>query len=164
MENLINQLREILNKELDTYKDMLDLTTKKKDIILSGHIKELDKVTQLEQTLILNIGKLEDIREEIVIRIKKDIGLKNDLSMTELAKHLDDKDYQDIEKIKNELLEVLNEIKDKNNLNNLLIKDSLEYINFNLNLLTNTPAENTYGNTENKGKASQNKNLFDAKI
>jgi len=62
------------------------------------------------------------------------------------------------------MLDTLNKVKENNQLNSILINDSLEYINLNINLLTDASANNTYDNKTNKGKATQNKSLFDAKV
>ena len=57
-----------------------------------------------------------------------------------------------------------NKLRNKNQLNNVLIQDSLEFINLNIELLTSTSEQGTYSNKTGKEKSSQNLSLFDAKV
>ncbi|RKD32327.1 flagellar protein FlgN [Thermohalobacter berrensis] len=164
MRKVVKGLKDILERELHLYNNILDLSEKKTEIIKSGKVKELEKTTQIEQKLIYQAGRLEEEREEIIEKLRKEFGLKKDIDMTKLLEHLDKNEKGIIEKIRNELLDTLEKLKERNNLNGRLIQDSLEYINFNLNLLTNASKQTTYSNEVKKGDQPQNKNLFDAKV
>ncbi len=164
LKKLVSDLKDILTNEMDLYRDMVDLANKKRDVITKGDIKELDNITHIEQEIIINIGKLEDTRTEIVDMIMEELGLTNDdINVSKVLERLDQKDKVHLEKMRDDFIQILNELKEKNDLNNALIKDSLEYINFNLNLMTNASSENTYSDKVNNQKGKQNKNLFDAK-
>lgn len=165
MDNMIKKLVDILNKELSVYKDILEVSTKKTKVIINGAAKELDKITQVEQTMILQIGRLENERENLVDNIKKQLKIEeDDVSISKIIDNLKDEYKVEIENIRKELLDILNKIKERNELNSMLINDSLEYINFNLNLLANTSAETTYSDKVNKNNEKANSNLFDAKV
>lgn len=163
MKILFDELIEVLEDELKAHKDLLSLTNKKTDIIIAGHVKDLDKITQLENTLIINIGKLEERREKVVENIQKQLGLKEELNMSSILKHSDDETTKEIEKIKNEFLNIIGTLKNKNQLNNVLIQDNLEFINLNLQLITNSLEQELYNNKTEKSKSSQNPSLFDTK-
>lgn len=163
MKKLFDELNEVLLEELNVYKEMLEVTNKKTEVITAGHVKDLDKITQLENTIIINIGKLEDKREKVVENIRKQLGLQEELNMTNIMEHLDKQAANDIEIIKSQLLDTLNKLKEKNQLNNVLIQDSLEFINLNIELLTSTSEQGTYNNKTGKEKSSQNVSFFDAK-
>jgi len=164
MRNLTEELKDILREEAEIYKAMLDLTTKKTDIITTGQVKELDKITQAEQSLIVKIGRLEEIREQVVGNIEKFLQVDDSINMTKIGSYLKEEDRIEVEELKNQLVSILNEIKEKNDLNNILIQDSLEYINLNINLLTNATTQSTYDNKNSKVENKQSKSLFDAKV
>lgn len=164
MKNLTEELKDILREEAEIYKTILELTIKKTDIITAGHVKELDKITQAEQSLIVQIGKLEEIRERVVGNIEKFLQLDDSINMTAIGSYLKEEDRIEVEELKNQLVSILNEIKEKNALNNILIQDSLEYINLNINLLTNATTQNTDDNKNGKVENKQSKSLFDAKV
>ncbi len=167
MKNGIDELKQVLNSELELYKSLLDITVKKTDIIMEGRIKELDSITQLEQSFIIKIGKYEDTREKVVRKIasKLDVSIDtSEISISKILNHIEDEDSRELDNLKNQIIIVLEKLKEKNTLNSMLIKDSLEYINFNLNILTDSDNESTYSNSADKGKVKQSKNLFDAKV
>lgn len=164
MENLIKDLKEILLQELNLYKHMLELSIDKTDIITSGQVRELDKITQKEQALILKAGKLEDIREDIVSKIQEKLNLNKISNLSKLTDYLNEEQKKEVEDIKKQLIDVLNRLKERNSLNSTLIKDSLEYINLNVNLLTNALSGSTYSDKVNKDGVVQSKSIFDAKV
>ncbi|WP_352418280.1 flagellar protein FlgN [Proteiniborus sp.] len=165
MKNLVEELRDVLLEELKAYEEMLELTTKKTDIISSGRINDLDNITQMENILILRLGQLEDRREKVANNIEKQFNMKDNLTIKDILSYIDDADEtkQDIEKTTNKLSQVLNSLKEKNDLNSLLIKDTLEYIELNINLLTNASDQGTYNNKVQKEQSSPNVSLFDTK-
>ncbi|KPU26436.1 hypothetical protein TR13x_10175 [Caloranaerobacter sp. TR13] len=164
MEKLIKDLKEILSQELNLYKHMLELSIDKTEIITSGQVRELDKITQKEQALILKAGKLEDIREKVLSRIQEELKLKKIQNISKLVDYLSEEQKKEIEDIKEQLIDVLDKLKERNILNSALIKDSLEYINLNVNLLTNALTGSTYSDKVNKDEVVQSKNIFDAKV
>lgn len=166
MNPLIEELKQVLTEELEIYKTIHEYALKKTDIITSGKINELDKLTQIEQTLIIKIGKLEDKREEVIEKIGKKLNLKKDVNLSAIMPYIDKKDEKEINAIRDEFVNLLNKLKDRNQINSVLIKDSLEYINFNINLLTqSTSIEGaTYSKDKGKDGSIQNRNLFDKKV
>lgn len=163
VKKLFDELIEVLTDELNTHKDLLSLTNKKTDIIIAGHVNELDKITQIENTIIITVGKLEERREKVVENIKKQLEIQEDLSMSDILKYSDEETTKEIEKLKDEFLEIIGDLKNKNQLNNVLIQDNLEFINLNLQLLTNSLEQETYNSKTEKSKSVQNSSLFDTK-
>lgn len=164
MDNLIKDLKEILLQELNLYKSMLELSIDKTKIIISGQVRELDKITQKEQALILKAGKLENVREDILSKIQEKLELKKIQNVSKLVDYLNEEQKKEIEDIKQQLIDVLNSLKERNTLNSTLIKDSLEYINLNVNLLTNAVSGSTYSDKVNKDDVVQSKSIFDTKV
>lgn len=165
MKILVEELREVLSEELNMYEEMLELTLKKTDIITSGKINDLDSITHMENSLILRLGKLEDRREKIVNSIQKQLGTEDTSTITDLLNQIDDTNdtKQEINGITTKLSKVLNTLKEKNDLNGLLIKDTLEYIELNINLFTNASERGIYNNKVQKEDTSQKFSLFDTK-
>lgn len=165
MKILVEELKEVLLEELNIYEEMLELTIKKTDIIANGKINDLDNITQLENSAILRLGKLEDRREKVVNNIQKQLGTEEASTITDILNKLSDADSikQEIDNITRKLAKVLNTLKEKNDLNSLLIKDTLEYIELNINLLTNVSDRGIYNNRVQKEDNSQKFSLFDTK-
>ncbi len=73
MEDLIT----VLNKENSEYETLLELSNKKTPIIVSGNLKELEKITDEEQIVVSRINPLEQKRtslmKDIANVINKDV-------------------------------------------------------------------------------------------
>ncbi|WP_066505928.1 flagellar protein FlgN [Abyssisolibacter fermentans] len=162
MQALLSELKKILNQEYAVYEELLKLTENKTQVIIEGKIKELDEITKLEENQILKIANLEQIREDIAMKLRNSLGLSIDSNITNIIDKLSKQDKEDLEVIKRKIVSVLDKIKEKNDLNNTLIGDALEYINLNINLLTNTKQGNVYNKKDNNF-VQQNKSLFDVK-
>lgn len=165
MTKSIDQLIIALTKEKDLYKDYLDIATKKKEIIIGGHVKELENITTIEQNLIVQLGKIDHIRNSIIGNILKEKDIESVGSLSELVEHLPENYKEELLDLKGDLERVINDIKDINDLNGSLIKQSLDYIDFNMNLilsLENTGS--TYESNASEKDLKKKSNMFDVKI
>lgn len=164
--NNIDKLLNILNAELVIYMDVLQLSKKKTDILIEGKVSELENIVKLEQTYVLNVGRLENEREKLIKEIANSSDLDAEkLNISDLVKKVDSTRVEKLTNIQSKITNVIDEIKNLNEMNSQLIKNSLEYINFSINLFSeaSTTGENNYGN---KGEIhdSKKKNFFDVKL
>lgn len=160
----INELMDVLEREAGIYDDLLKISQNKTDIIVKGKVSELDNITKLEQTLILNMSKLEEIRESIINDLSAELGVnQSDMTISELLKYIDNSQVQKLEAYKTNLLDKIKEIKEVNELNSKLIKNSIDYINFSINVISSAPADNNYGNTGITNETKK-KTFFDVKL
>lgn len=166
MNKSIEQLILALNKECEIYEEVLRLAKQKRRIIIEGRVKELDSITRKEQGMIVTLGKLENIRDSIVKNILKEIEIKNDVqNITELVKYIENESKEKILEIKEKLMKILDQVKNENDLNSKLIKQSLEYIEFNKNLITSLESQgSTYGANADEKDIKVKSNLFDVKV
>ena len=158
MSSFKDELKKILNGELQIYKELSQITYEKTQPIIDNDTEFLDKTTMREEELILGITQWEKKREELL----NSWGLDKNTSMSQIISNITVEDKKDLEEIKEELSKILEEIKERNELNNVLIRDSLEYLDFNINLLANVKDPGTYI----KGSKSSNVNqsIFDRKV
>jgi len=161
----VDRLVEVLNQQADIYNHMLVKSKEKTDIIVNGKVDELDKITKLEKTLVSDIAKLERERETLVNKIANEIGVSPDqATMSELIKRLDKNETGKLEGLRKKISDTLNELKRINDLNSMLIKNSLEYAEFSLNILSAARvSDNNYGNS-GKVSGSKNRSFFDVKL
>lgn len=158
MSSFKDELKKILNGELQIYKELSQITYEKTQPIIDNDTEFLDKTTMREEELILGITQWEKKREELL----NSWGLDKNTSMSQIISNITVEDKKELEDIKEELSKILEEIKERNELNNVLIRDSLEYLDFNINLLANVKDPGTYI----KGSKSSNVNqsIFDRKV
>lgn len=164
MIKLIDELVEALDKECDIYNELSEIADNKKQIIIDGKIKELDKITIKEQGLAMTLVRLENIREKIVDNIMLELNLTNIETISHLITKLDLESKVKLNKSKDKLISVISDIKNKNDLNGELIQQSLKYIDFNIEILAGLEEDNKYKATGENPDMVQKKSMFDFKV
>ncbi len=166
METQIKQLIDILNRQTMVYESILKLSKQKTDLIVAGKIKELENLVKLEQVLVLQISRLEQQREETIESLSSQLALQHeDISITNLLTHLKEEQQAQLISFQKRMKETIEELKNTNDLNAKLIKQSLEYIEFSMNMITGTSVSGTQ--YEDKGTTKDSKgtrSLFDVKL
>ncbi|SES84218.1 FlgN protein [Natronincola peptidivorans] len=160
----IEQLRDALQKELKMYKDILEMSKEKTVIIKLGKLKELEETTQKEQQYIRTMGTFEKIRRSIFVNIAEEMEIPEPASLSELLLHLEDEEAEELDAIRDELLASIKRLTEVNQLNEKLIEQNLEYVNFNLELMTSsTDTGNNYGE-QDTGKKKSISSILDIKV
>lgn len=165
MSEFVDKLVMALEKEKDIYDDILELSKKKKRAIIDNEIETLEELVKEEKALAMSLVKLDNIRIKIVNEILKENDIQSVENITELSKFLDEKSKREILTIKDSLSKVVKKVSDQNTQNKELVEQSLEYINFNMDLLTSANlGSNNYSEKASDDVKKGRKNLFDAKI
>ncbi len=163
----VNAVIDILNKEYSYYADILELSKSKKKIIIEGKVAELDKIVKLEQDMIFNIGQLERKREEELSKLCKAFDMDSTkVTISDLTKVLQPESRKKLEDIQGKLEDIFSELKTVNDINGQLIEQSIEYIDYSINLFTGSGMEtgSLYEDLgKNKSKQGK-KNIFDTKV
>lgn len=167
MNNLINQLILILQEEKKIYDSLLHISKNKTEIVVGGRINELENLIKIEQDLIVQVGKKEAGREDLMNNIIDEFKIsEHEVSISTLYKYLDTENSNRVQNIQNEILKTLNELKETNKVNSRLIKQSLDYVEFSMNVFQGIkPLGNDYQNQGKiKNEKSHSKSFFDVKL
>ena len=151
------ELLEILKEQLESLENIRQLTYEKTDIIIENKIDELETITSQEEKLINNMGNIEVKR----LKLLNNWGLSPDMSLREVIDKASEGKEELIE-IKEKLLYISSEIKERNITNSELINDNLQWLDFNMNLISDIQSPTTYGNGNGMSKSSNS--LFDRKV
>lgn len=170
MASLIEELIDVLDKELDIYQKLIPICNEKTQIIIKNDLTALQKITDKEQLAVDQISALEHKRESIMTNIKIVINQKADaLNLKTLIRLLESqpKEQKTLSILHDKLNSVIQQLKEINARNQALIEQSLEMIEFNLNVIQSTkmyPGNNTYTKdaAQYNAKASGT-GMFDAK-
>ncbi len=162
---LILDLIGILEQENRVYDDILKISKNKTNIIIEGKVSELESIVKLEQSLVLQMGKLESQREEMIEKMSGFLKVDPaDITITELMKYLEPGQAMKLKGVQDKLGNTLKELKGANELNSKLIKNSLDYISFSVNILTDAgTGSNNYGHSGQVGD-SKKRSFFDIKL
>ena len=148
----------VLKKELDVLKDLKELTFEKTDLIISNQIKELEATTKKEEDLINQVALLEEEREKLL----DTWGVGPDTPISNIIERIPG-DKGDLPLIKDEMHHVMEELFLRNKLNRDLIEENLQWIDFNINLISNMQVQPSYGK-DTKDSKVPGKSIFDRKV
>ena len=170
MASLIDELIEVLDKELKVYNQLIPVVTEKSQVIVRNDTVTLQDITAKEQASIDQITALENKRIRVMKDISTVLGKKGDnLNLSSLISLLgqQQKEQRALSILHDRLKEVVNILVDINNRNKSLIQQSLEMIEFNMNFIQSTrmsPGNNTYTKTASQdSERSLGTGMFDAK-
>lgn len=150
------ELEEILRKQLNVLNKLKELSFEKTDMIINNKIQELEKTTTEEETLVNELGLLESERENLL----DTWGVAIDTPISHIIENIPE-DNKELINIKDRMVEEVEELNLRNRLNNDLIRENLDWIEFNMNLFTDVHSQPVYGNKPNKPSGNS---IFDRKV
>jgi len=163
--NSVKKLTEILDKEASIYEAILKLSREKTDIIVNGKVNELEGITKVEQSMILQLGKLENERERIVEEIAAQLGIPaEEVTVSRLEKMLPKDQSAELKDCQQKMTDIINDLRHTNDVNSKLIKNSLDYIDFSVNILTNAGSSGDIYGKSGQSNDSKQRNFFDVKL
>ena len=150
MASLIEELIMVLGDEEKVYAEIIPVAEEKTRVIVNNDLQSLNSITEEEQALIGRISKLEKKRQEVIRNIgivmnKKESEL-NFITIIDLLKG-QEKEQEELR-------------------NQMLIKQSIEMIDFDINLmqsLRTSPGVGQYNTSSEVEIQGMNKGMFDAK-
>lgn len=170
MASLIEELIAVLKQEEEVYKKLLPLEEAKIKIIIDNDLTALQRITEQEQLTVETVTALEHKRDEVIVnmgivlnRNPKTLTLKKLIGLLEQQP----KEQQELAQLHDSLTAILKRLSDANIQNQSLIEQSLEMIEFNMNLIQSTrmsPGSGSYTKSayENDAPAWQT-GMFDAR-
>jgi flagellar biosynthesis/type III secretory pathway chaperone len=165
MDSLINELTSVLEQEAKLYNELLAISKNKTPVLVEGKVTELENIVKVEQSLVLQMSKLEDQRENLIGKISEAAAVKpEELTVTELIRHVDREQGEKLEAAKNDILNATAELGNANQLNIRLINNSLDFINFSMNLIVSPGSEDNNYNVGAEKSRKKTKSLLDLKI
>lgn len=148
MIRVINALKAVLRLETVEYKQMLALAAEKKDALFKNNVADLDVVVAREITVLKRIKQLETEREAL---IEKAATLshrpKSTMQLKDIIELVSGELHEEFVQIRDELNNVITQLKLSNDANKGLIETQLQYASFCVNLLAgHVGALGTYSN------------------
>ncbi|WAA12028.1 flagellar protein FlgN [Fervidibacillus halotolerans] len=138
----------ILEKQLEIHTKLYDLAIKKVDIVKKGKIEALNELMKEEQKLISAIQMMENEREKELGRLYP--AEEKLPTISQCIQMADQEEGPILQHVYEQLLTTLQKMKQQNELNQQLIENSLQFVNFSLQLLRPRPESLTYN--RNMGK------------
>ena len=135
-----NLLRQCLESLLTEHEALLDLAEQKKQVLIHGPMDTFSSLVTKEMQRVNRVKNLENARQQLLDESLKMMGIQGpNLSMKEWIGMINDEtERQSFSQLRDQLRKVLVTLKQVNDLNLQLIKQSLDYINYSMDLYLGT--------------------------
>lgn len=138
MASLTEELIIVLQEEHEIYQQLIPITEKKTRVIIQNDLKALQEITESEQRAIEQLNTLERKREEIIVnmgtvlnRDPRTLKLKNMVKLLEKRPE----EQKKLAELYDLLTAAIKRLSESNERNKVLINQSLEMIQFEMNLV-----------------------------
>lgn len=163
----LQQLIYLLNKIILTYRALFTIADQKREAIIANQIEEVNKLSLQETKMLKPVPDMEKEVRQMLTAIQRELGFRPKLkmSLTELIKLLvDPEQKKTLTEVSEELVSISSKLKSVNELNYQLIQQSLEYVNFSLDVLVGPEEEEyTYKKPQQPLEQVKRSNLYDKK-
>ena len=153
------ELKELLDKELIALKKLEAIAFEKTDIIVNNQVERLEEFIKAEEDLINEIGLLEVERMQLL----DTWGVATDTPLSNVIERVVE-DQSQLIHISNSMGQVLEKLNIQNNLNNDLIRENLDWIDFNMNLMAGIETPTSYGKDKQEDLRTGGNSIFDRKV
>lgn len=163
MEERWDELLGVFNKILSVCCALLTICEQKRKILVAANSQELEMVTKQEDAMLLQLDSLEKMREKIISEIMAVYAIQDgEVSLKVLKKIAKPDVGEQLEIFNKEFKQFMAEFVPLNRLNADLIQQALVFINYNVNILSQTVVGPTYAA---KGQSEQHRQrtIFDSK-
>ena len=158
-----DRLAGLLSETLELYRTLLALSGKKREILVAGRAGELEAVTRQEEYLIVQAGKLDNLREEITRDIAVSLGESSGrMSLVRLREAAPPPFAARIAAVEKDFGAVTADLTALNRTNTELIQQALVFINYSISVITRADTPATYA-PGGEQKNVQGRSLFDRK-
>ena len=170
MASLMEELMVTLDEEEKIYRQLIPIEQDKTRAIIANDLKTLQDITVAEHELVDRTSALEGKRERIVVDIATVLG-KNPktINLNEIVGILKNQpeDQKKLQKVHDRLRKTVLQLQDINDQNKELLKESMDMVEFNMNVIRSTRMSSGSSNyssdaSEVAGMAPQH-GMFDAK-
>ena len=140
-----NKLLENIIKALE-YEEMifdkiLNIGKEKTDVLVKNQPEKLIELTQREQAMIDQLVQLEKVREQLSGKLAASLNLKKDENIISRICSMLPKDQADLlGSSQKRLRKVVSEVSLRNQINQKLIENALNYVSFSIQMLTQPQA------------------------
>lgn len=141
MASLIENLIGILKEENEVYQTLLNLSLEKTSVIVKADLEKLQAIVSQEQLLLSSINKMDKSREDIIKDITNVLNVtESDFKVDKLIKMLEKqpKEQEMLSKVRDDLKRTMNQLVKVNDNNKVLLKESIDMIEFELNISRNS--------------------------
>jgi flagellar biosynthesis/type III secretory pathway chaperone len=147
------QMTSLLERLLKSHEDLIVLGERKTEVLKLGDMKALDVLLKEED---LQVKKLQQIEKERLLKFAN-VTLEDVLDQAEAP------EKERLLNLQEQLIQAYEALKSRNELNQDLLEQSLQYVNMSLSMVQPQSEPATYSNSKKNSYPNQSASLFDSK-
>jgi flagellar biosynthesis/type III secretory pathway chaperone len=153
-----------LEKLYKLNKSLFDLSVRKTDVLKGGDMEGLDHLLKDEQKHIAAINMVENERQRESADYLKTMNLLTEETPTlsQCIEYSPPADQAVLRDWQIKLTELVSKLKERNELNQKLIYQSLQFVNMNLSAMQPQDQQTTYARPNGEKKAPAQRSIFDS--
>ncbi len=163
--NLIENLIKTLQYEYKTYLDILEIVERKTDCLIKNDTATLINITEEEKTSAERTTQLNQLREKLLLEFCQETNLDYKTLTIDVIKEQVKEPYKKpLDDIHTKLKKVVEKLSYRNGMNQKLIENAINTINFNIQLIASPqPAVPLYGRSGQEVSNNAKRSMLDVK-
>ncbi|MFC3886527.1 flagellar protein FlgN [Bacillus songklensis] len=158
------KLREILTKQLTVHKSLLAIAERKTDIIKKGDLQSLNEILKHEQAHIALISQLERERNEETVKLLSGHPIQGEQpTLSDVIEAVHSTEKEPLRSLQTELVACIQSLKERNELNQQLIYQSMQFVNLTMDLIRPQPKNFNYEKPKRPINAVKSHSMFNSK-
>ncbi|MDR7073156.1 flagellar protein FlgN [Fictibacillus barbaricus] len=147
------QMTSLLERLFKSHEDLLSLGERKTEALKTGDMKALDLLLKEED---IQVKKLQVIEKERLIKFAN-------VTVSDVLEQADELEKDKLFSLQEKLVKAYEALKSRNELNQDLLEQSLQYVNMTLSMVQPTGEPATYSKTKTNPYNPNHSSLFDSK-
>ncbi|WML54754.1 flagellar protein FlgN [Neobacillus sp. PS3-12] len=131
-----------MEKLLKLHKSLYEISQKKTEIVKIGDIEALNQILKDEQAHLTAINLLENERQKVTSSL---VPRTEKPTIEDCLAVADESSHNKLDRLRSELKNTISEIQQRNELNQQMLFQSLQFVNLSLNLIAPQPEDYNYG-------------------
>lgn len=145
-----------MEKLLKLHKSLYEISQKKTETVKIGDIDALNQILKYEQAHLTAINLLENERQKFTSSL---VPRTEKPTIDDCLAVVDESTRQALDRLRSELKKTITEIQQRNELNQQMLFQSLQFVNLSINLIAPQPEDYNYGPQAGQATSSGLMNL-----
>ncbi|MFT8363946.1 MAG: flagellar protein FlgN [Sporolactobacillus sp.] len=145
----VDTMKKIIRQLIDLHLRLTQLAIKKTEFVKAGDTQALAQLTKQEMPLVDQVNQLEHLRIEETVRTTEGLSERGWTFKRWIEEIIPQEERDEWDALYAQLKSAVSELRRVNQLNQLLLNQSLQFVRLSLNLLQPRPSSTTYGNNGN---------------
>ncbi len=160
----MEQLSIILKEQITICEQLLALSKSQSQELVIGNAIKVKKITKAISEKMKQLFLLNHKRQAAIDGIKQNYEINDSVTLVKLVELVDSNVKESLLDLINDLGKVVDELKAYIQQNKLLLAKAMQFIDFNINLITSTVASDTYEPKGQEGSGISKRKMFDQSI